>query len=188
VLEVGAGAGELAAALGALGYDVVAIDPAATDAGVLAVALHELDAPAASFDAAVAVVSLHHVSPLAASCDRLGALVRPGGALVVDEFDVERFDARAARWWLEHSEREHEHGSAEMIAGLREHLHPLRLVRQALAPWYALGEPVPGPYLHRWDLPAGLRGAEEELIAAGELPATGARLVGVRRPAASGGA
>jgi SAM-dependent methyltransferase len=186
VLEVGAGAGELAAALRGLGYDVVAIDPAATDSGVLAVALRELDAPAASFDAAVAVVSLHHVSPLGESCARLGALVRPGGALVVDEFDVERFDERAARWWIEQRAAEHEPG--EMIAGLREHLHPVRLLRQALAPWFALGEPVRGPYLHRWDLPPGLRGAEEELIAAGELPATGARLVGVRRPAASGGA
>jgi SAM-dependent methyltransferase len=186
VLEVGAGAGELAAALRALGYDVVAIDPAASDSDVLPVPLVELDAAAGSFDAAVAVVSLHHVDPLGASCHRLGALVRPGGALVVDEFDVERYDERAARWWLEH--HPHEHDPAEMIAGLREHIHPLRLVRAALAPWFALGEPVPGPYLHRWDLPPGLRGAEEELIAAGELPATGARLVGVRRPAASAGA
>jgi SAM-dependent methyltransferase len=186
VLEVGAGDGELAGALRGLGYDVLAIDPASEAAGVLPVALHELSEADASFDAAVAVLSLHHVDPLAESCRRLATLLRPGGPLVIDEFDVERYDERAARWWLEH--HPHEHDPAEMIAGLREHIHPLRLVRAALAPWFALGEPVPGPYLHRWDLPPGLRGAEEELIAAGELPATGARLVGVRRPAASAGA
>ena len=46
---------------------------------------------------------------------------------------------------------------------------------------FALGEPVPGPYLHRWALEAGLRDAEERLIAAGRLPVTGARIVGRRR-------
>jgi hypothetical protein len=41
--------------------------------------------------------------------------------------------------------------------------------------------PVPGPYLHRWNLGAAWRDAEERLIAAGRLPAIGARLVGLRR-------
>ena len=41
--------------------------------------------------------------------------------------------------------------------------------------------PVPGPYLHRWNLETGLRDVEERLIAAGRLPALGARLVGERR-------
>ena len=50
----------------------------------------------------------------------------------------------------------------------------------ALAPWFDVGEPVRGAYLHRWDLDPGLRDAEEALIAAGRLPATGARLVAVR--------
>jgi SAM-dependent methyltransferase len=180
VLEVGAGDGELAAALAAAGYDVLAIDPAADTPAVRAVALHELDEPGASFDAAVAVVSLHHVEPLEESCRRLGELVRPGGALAIDEFDLDRFDERAARWWLGHSG--HGHEPAEVIATLREHLHSLTRLREALGPWFALGEPVRGPYLHRWDVPEGLREPEERLIAAGELPAVGARLVGVRRP------
>src|SRR4029077_18260821 len=65
VLEVGAGHGELAAALREAGYDVVAIDPTAHGApGVEPIPLLDLDAPDASFDAAVAVVSLHHVEPL----------------------------------------------------------------------------------------------------------------------------
>src|SRR4051812_44346975 len=40
VLEIGAGSGELARALTAAGYDVVAIDPGSEDAAVEPVALH----------------------------------------------------------------------------------------------------------------------------------------------------
>jgi SAM-dependent methyltransferase len=184
VLEVGAGHGELAAALADAGYDVTAIDPAGHVPEVERVALHEVEAPAASFAAAVAVVSLHHVEPLTESCRRLGELVRPGGTLVIDEFDVERFDERAARWWLE--QRRERDDPAAIVAHLRDHLHPLRRIRADLAPWFELGEPVPGAYLYRWDVPPDLRGVEEELIARGGLPATGARLVGTRRaPAGS---
>jgi hypothetical protein len=60
----------------------------------------------------------------------------------------------------------------------------VRRIRTELSPWFDVGEPVPGPYLYRWDLPADLRAAEEALIATGELPATGARLIGRRRPPA----
>src|ERR687886_2631078 len=141
VLEVGAGQGELAAALRAAGYDVVAIDPAADGApGVEPVALLDLDAAEGAFHAAVAVLSLHHVKPLVASCERLAELVRPGGRLVIDEFDVDRFDERAARW--EAAQRAaaggHVHGDpADWSADLREHLHPLADIRAALAPAFA---------------------------------------------------
>src|SRR5687768_15935654 len=98
VLEIGAGRGELATLLRDGGYEVTAIDPAAEDdAPVQRAALLDVTG---SFDAAVAVVSLHHVEPLAESCEHLATLVRPAGLLVVDEFDVERFDERAAQWWL----------------------------------------------------------------------------------------
>ncbi|HWM11002.1 MAG TPA: methyltransferase domain-containing protein [Solirubrobacteraceae bacterium] len=182
VLEVGAGRGELAAALAAAGYDIVAIDPAGHVPSVQNVHLHELEAPDASFDAALAVVSLHHVEPLDVSCERLGALVRPGGALVIDELDIERYDERAIAWWIAR------HGSdkspADLLAMLEHHLHPIARIRAALAPWFALGEPVPGPYLYRWELPPGLRAAEEDAIAAGRIPAVGVRLMGRRTPPA----
>jgi SAM-dependent methyltransferase len=182
VLEVGAGDGWLATALD--GYDVLAIDPASEAPHVRRVALVDLDEPDASFDAAVAVVSLHHVEPLEASCEKLAALVRPGGVLVVDEVDFERVDERAARWWLDR--RDDSTHTPEDIARAREHMHPLARVREALAPWFEVGEPVRGPYLHRWDLPPGLREVEEALIASRDLPATGARFVS--RRAASGSA
>ncbi len=184
MLEVGAGSGELAEALAQAGYDVLAIDPASQTPDVRAVPLHELEASADSFDAAVAVVSLHHVEPLEESCRRLGELVRPGGVLVIDEFDVARFDERAARWLIDargESLAEEHRDPKALIAELRHHLHMLVDIRTALDACFAFGEPVRGPYLYRWGLPAGLREPEEELIATGGLPATGARLVGRRR-------
>ena len=177
VLEVGAGDGELAAALAGAGHEVVAIDPASETEAVRRVALHELDE--APFDAAVAVVSLHHIEPLGESFERLGALLRPGGMLVVDEVDFERFDARAARWWLDRSGHP---GEPADVIGAVHHMHRLQLLRKELQQWFELGAPVRGPYLYRWDIPDDVRAEEEARIAAGDLPATGARLVGIRRP------
>jgi SAM-dependent methyltransferase len=185
VLEVGAGQGELATVLREAGYEVVAIDPAADGApGVEPVALLDLIAPDASFDAAVAVVSLHHVEPLAASCDRLAAAVRPGGTLVIDEFDTARFDDRAVRWQMAQRAAAGLHvpdDPAASAAHMREHLHAFDEIRAALADAFDVGEPVRGAYLYRWDLDPSLRDVEERLIADGELPATGARAVGIRR-------
>jgi SAM-dependent methyltransferase len=180
VLEVGAGDGGLAGALAAAGYDVTAIDPAG-EAPVLPVALADLDAPPRAFDAAVAMLSLHHVMPLGASLRRLSEVLRHGARLVVDEIDFERFDERAAAWWLERSDRDHEHEPAGMVAQLREHMHSVAHVRAELAPWFDVGEAVPGAYLYRWEIDPAHRADEEAAIAAGALPAVGARFVAVRR-------
>jgi SAM-dependent methyltransferase len=178
VLEVGAGDGELAVALSAAGYDVTAIDPKGGD-GVLQVALADLDAAPRSFDAAVAMLSLHHVVPLGQSLRRLSEVLRHGARLVVDEFDVDRFDERASAWWLWH--RDDPKDARDHVAEMHEHLHPIDHVREELAPWFDLGEPVPGAYLYRWHIDPALRSEEEELIASGELPAVGTRFVAVRR-------
>jgi len=183
VLEVGAGAGTLARALRQVGYDVLAIDPKSAGDDVRKVALADLDEPPGSFAAAIAVVSLHHVDPLEESCRRLGELVEPGGTLVVDEFDVGAFDVRAAAWWLEQRRALGEtrpETPEELVAEHRNHLHPLDRVVAALAPHFELGPPIRGPWLHRWDLGESLRAVEEEAVARGTLPATGARLVGRR--------
>jgi SAM-dependent methyltransferase len=188
VLEVGAGAGELAAALRSAGYDVVAIDPASINDSVRPVALHELHEPAGSFDAAVAVVSMHHVEPLRRSCRVLADLVRPGGTLVLDEIDVERFDDSAERWWLENRPPPGQHDDHEapvpgaVVAFLRHHCHHLDTMEDALVNWFELGPLDRGPYLYRWELGPEFRRPEEELIAAGRLPAVGVRVVGTRRP------
>lgn len=184
VLEIGAGDGALAAVLAESGYAVVAIDPSPRGEHVRPVALLGVEPADGPFDAAVAVLSLHHVEPLEASCRRLADLVRPGGVLVVDEFDIERLDATAVAWWLGQRAaigREHPADPAAMVAAMQAELHPIRRLREQLARDFVLGEPVRGPYLHRWDLDPGLRDAEELLVAAGRLPAVGARLVGTRR-------
>ena len=183
VLEIGAGDGELAARLGAAGYEVVAIDPAGEGA-VLPVPLLDLDEPHASFDAALAVVSLHHVEPLEPSCRRLAEVVRPGGTLVVDEFDVGLMDEAAARWLLDRwreTGQERDRDPADMVAELRAHLHPLGTLRDELGEWFELGPVARASYLYRWYLGEEFREGEEELIAAGWLPELGARFVGRRR-------
>ena len=184
VLEVGAGVGDLARALRTAGYEVLAIDPAPKSDDVRAVALVDVDEPAGSFAAAVAVVSLHHVDPLEESCRRLGELVEPGGALVLDEFDVGSFDLEAAAWWLEQRRAigEPQPQSAEQLfSERRDHLHPLARILTALEPQFELGPPLRGAWLHNWKLGEAFRAVEEEAIARGDLRATGARLVGLRR-------
>jgi SAM-dependent methyltransferase len=174
VLEIGAGDGTLAEDLRAAGYDVLAIDPAG-GAGVVQIPLLEVEG---AFDAAVAVVSLHHVEPLAESVERLAAVLRRGARLVVDEFDVGRYDERAARWWLGHAD--HDHDPAALVADLRGHLHGVETIVAELARWFEVGEPVRGAYLHRWEIDPALRGEEEQEIAAGAIPATGARFIATR--------
>jgi SAM-dependent methyltransferase len=184
VLEVGAGDGRLGRALRAVGYDVLAIDPRSEIDDVRAVALADLEEPAGSFAAAVAIVSLHHVDPLEESCRRLAELLEPGGSLIVDEFDIGRFDLDAARWWLEQCRAVGEpqpKTAEELVEEHREHLHPLDRILAALEPHFELGHPVRGSWLHRWKLGDALRAVEEEGIALGELRATGARLVCLRR-------
>jgi SAM-dependent methyltransferase len=185
VLEVGAGSGDLARLLTGLGYDVVAIDPAG-EGDVLPIALLDLDAPDASFDVAVAVVSLHHVEPFEPSCAKLADLVRPGGTLVVDEFDVDRFDEPSAAWLLDRwreTGQERDRDPADMVAELRAHLHPLATIRAALGEWFELGPPARASYLYRWYLGEEHRAPEEELIAADVLPELGVRFTGRRRNA-----
>lgn len=183
VLEVGAGSGELAAALSRARYDVTAIDPAA-DPGTVVEQRPLLDVRG-SFDAAVAVVSLHHVEPLQESCDHLATLLSPGGRLVIDEIDTDRHDERAVGWWqsqraaLGYEDQARE--PADIIRELRHHVHSLEQVCAALAPHFDVGAPVRGPYLHRWELRASLREFEVDLIADGLLPAIGARLIATRR-------
>lgn len=65
-----------------------------------------------------------------------------------------------------------------LVVFLRDHVHPH--VCDTLERHFDLGTPVPGSYLHQWNLDPGLRDAEESLIAAGQLPAIGPRMIGKR--------
>jgi len=182
VLEVGAGDGELARALGGLGYEVLAIDPAPSGANVRACALHELDEPPGSFEAAVAVVSLHHVDPLAESLRRLATVLVDGAPVTIDEFDVGALDARAAQWWLDQRRTlggDEQATAEELVEEHRQHLHRVERILDALGANFVFGTPVRGAYLYRWNLGERFRLPEEELIAEGRIPAVGARVVAV---------
>ena len=184
VLEVGAGKGEVAGVLRDAGYAITAIDPAAEPGGIVTPC--SLLETRGSFDVAVAVVSLHHIDPLEESCAHLATLLPAGALLVIDELDIDRYDERAMRWW--HSQRQafglgtegHDHGPLEILDHMREHIHPLEAVCAALRPHFEVGKPVRGPYLHRWELRPSLYEVEVDLIAAGQLPAVGARLIATR--------
>ncbi len=138
VLEVGAGRGELAAALGAAGYRVTAIDPAAEPGSH--VQQRSLIDVEGSFDAAVAVVSLHHVDPLEQSCAHLATLIKPGGPVVIDEIDIERYDERATGWWVgQRLAVGGPHGDDDpvrLLEDLRDHIHPLSDINAALQPLF----------------------------------------------------
>jgi SAM-dependent methyltransferase len=184
VLEVGAGEGELASALTAAAYAVTAIDPDPRGDNVHGVALADLDTDAGAFRAAVAIRSLHHVDPLEPSLRRLAEVLAPGAPLVIDEMDVAAFDRRAADWWLRQKAALGEapaKSAEQLVDEHRAHLHPLQTIVEALAAWFTVGAPVRGPWLYRWDLGPSFRLQEETLIASGELPAMGARIVAVRR-------
>jgi SAM-dependent methyltransferase len=183
VLEIGAGEGELARSLRASGYDVTAIDPKSAVADVVPVALIDLPFPELPFDAAIAVVSLHHVAPLEASVERLACMLHPGAPLLVDEFDAAALDERAAAWWLA---QRHARGGedpetpAELGPKMRAKLHSIELLVNMLSRWFEIGEPQRGTYLYRWHLDESLRPVEEELVARGDLPLTGVRIVARR--------
>ena len=71
VLEVGCGDGRLARELHELGYQVVAIDPAAPTGAIFqAVSLEEFADPG-PFDAVVASRSLHHIHDLPGGLSKL---------------------------------------------------------------------------------------------------------------------
>ncbi len=170
------------------GYEVTAVDPAAEQNSH--VQRRSLLETSGWFDAAVAVVALHHVDPLEESCAHLASLIPSGAPLVIDEIDIERYDERATRWWLGQRRAlgfaEEEHDPVQILEKLRPHVHPLSRIHTALHPYFELGQPVRGPYLHRWELRPELRETEVALIAEGLLPAVGSRQVATRRHEPSG--
>jgi SAM-dependent methyltransferase len=180
VLEVGCGRGELAGALGALGYHVTAIDPALGEMPPVRGVRFEkaviedftADAP---FDAVAFTTSLHHVADLGKALDAAAALLAPRGVLVVDEFDVRAPDELVALWFYELQELLAVAGifDPKRIDGspsqpplerwLASHTHDGRLLHDGPAMIAAIRERFTtveisgGPYLYRY-VAAGARG------------------------------
>jgi SAM-dependent methyltransferase len=181
VLEVGCGTGELALALAAAGYGVVAIDPEAP-AGPLFRRLRLEDfAEPGRYRGVIASLSLHHIHPLEGALDHIGRLLEPDGLLLVREFAVERFlEEPTARWY--HGEllaRELADAAVSFQTWLADRrgvladLHSSQQLRDALAARFSELHFRWTPYLYSWELDEEAGPRESKLIAAGEIQATG---------------
>jgi SAM-dependent methyltransferase len=170
VLEVGCGAGDLAAALAAAGHRVVAID--AHPERVAEASARGVDARQAvfpdfrddAFDAVLFTHSLHHLHDLAGAVARARELLRPSGPLVIEDFTWDELDARSAAWAyayfaarreeLRAPERMWRH-DGDVLATWRKHfiehdLHGAGALRAALAKHFTTESSAAVPYFFRF--------------------------------------
>jgi len=191
VLEVGCGDGALALELASAGYDVLAIDPVAPDGPIFRqVTLEELDDPG-PFDAVVASLSLHHVHDLDAGLDRIAGLLRPGGALVVNEFAWERLDEPTSEWYygqLRALGAARGHSVPPSLDSLREEwaaehegLHGSDALLAALATRFEECALEWEPYLWRYVDGVSTRDLEQTLVDVGVIQPLGYRWAGAAR-------
>ena len=194
VLEVGCGQGELTTALAIAGHDVLGVDPAAPQGeGFRRITLEDLDASEGPFDAVVASHSLHHIRDLDQALDRIVALLRPGGAIVLDEHGWDLADEDTLDWLYHQRRALAADGQGEAPASLEalqdewqaDHLglHGFEALRAAVADRFEerLFEPV--PFLHRLVGGVATEVLEQALIDAGAIRALGFRYAGVSRSA-----
>jgi SAM-dependent methyltransferase len=181
VLEVGCGAGNLARAIDAAGYRVLAIDPDAPEGPIFRrTTLEDLE-ESGSFEATVATYSLHHIDSLDPALERIGSLLQPRGALILEEFGWDRLDHATAKWY---GQQQREPSIESVLAEWRaehEGLHGYEVMRRALDERFDECSFEWRPYLHRCLERDELETPEREAIARDEIQAVGFRYVGVRR-------
>ena len=158
ILEIGCGSGELAAALAADGFQVIAIDSdpecaaQARSRGVDARLMIWPGPLNGRFDAILFTRSLHHVEDLAGSVAAAAEALNPGGRIIVEDFRAEGGSERSARWFEELVRELDASGglsSGTTVAALLDkaapssshdhHLHSSSEIRRALG---SLGEPT----------------------------------------------
>lgn len=176
ILEVGCGAGALARALAADGYDVVAIDPKAPEGAIFRQTTIEALGDEGPFDGAVAALALHHVHDLDVGLDKVRSLLQPGSPLVVREFAWDLVDEPTARW--DYERRGEEGGLAEWRAE-HDDLHGFEALRNALDERFAERLFEWTPYLAEYKGTDAQQAEERRLIEAGELRAVGFVYVGL---------
>ncbi len=194
ILEIGCGpAGNLAYAIAAAGYEILAVDPVAPEGPLFRCIPFEDFAEPGPFDAVVASLSMHHIADLTRTGDAIVGLLAPGGRLILEEWDRERLlDDATARWYF-HQRRAAEaversaadsplperfedwrrawtddHRELHGYGAMRTHL--MAPLREIFFMWR--------PYLYRYDLHPALEPLERALIEEGAIQATGFRWVG----------
>ena len=176
VLEVGCGSGELARAMEADGYDVVAVDPKAPDGAIFRrTTIEELEGEG-QFDAAMASLSLHHVHDLAEALDKVRSLMRPGAPFLVREFAWDVVDEPTARW--DYARRGEPGGLAEWRAE-HDDLHGFEALIDALDGRFSRRSFAWTPYLSEYRPAEGHEAEEVRLIEAGEIRAVGFVYIGL---------
>jgi SAM-dependent methyltransferase len=105
ILEVGCGPGHVGLELAARGFDITGIEADEESAGLarrsgLNVVLTDwLGYKDEAVDAVVFTRSLHHMHSLDAALLHARELLRPGGALLIEDFAFELTDAGTIRWF-----------------------------------------------------------------------------------------
>jgi SAM-dependent methyltransferase len=176
VLEVGCGSGELARALAADGYEVLAIDPRAPDGPIFRRSTLEALRDEGPFDAGLASLALHHVDDLAVALDKVHSLLRRNAPLVIRDFAWDLVDEPTARWDYERLGREG--GLAEWRAE-HQHLHGFDAMRTALEARFRQRSFAWGPYLSQYEPAEGDAREERRLIESGQIRAVGFVYVGL---------
>ena len=179
ILEIGCGSGELARALSAARYEVVAVDPEAPEGEQFRrVSFEDFD-EAGLFDAIVASRSLHHIHDLGTALDKVVQLLGEGGVLLLDEFAWDRMEDATAEWYYTRLNEPAE-GWRERWEEEHDGLHTYDTMRRELDERFRERSFAWLPYLHR-DAKADIEEIEERLlIEEGTIQATGFRYVGER--------
>jgi SAM-dependent methyltransferase len=196
VLEIGCGlAGELAFALAAAGYEVVAVDPVAPEGPLFRRIPFEDFTEPGPFDAVVASLSMHHIVDLPRTAATVAALLVPGGRFILEEWDRDALrDEATARWYFHQRQAaaatvpptEHEplptDFEAWRDAWFAEHpeLHGYAAMRAQLMTPFRERFFTRMPYLYRYGLHPSVEPLERALIEEGAIQATGFRWVGER--------
>ncbi len=139
ILEVGCGAGELAAHLSKLGFRVTAIDSdeesiaSARLLGVDAQVANWPDFSSGSFDAVLFTRSLHHIHPLRGAVETAAGCLQAGGHIIVEDFAYEAADERTLRWFVSASRII---AAAGLLIKSHEFLDEMLATDGSLAAWH----------------------------------------------------
>lgn len=107
IIEVGCGAGHVAAQLSRDGYSVVGIDSdpgavsRARQIGVDAIHACWPNFDCGLVDAVIFTRSLHHLSPLQAAVTKIGKVLKPAGRLLVEDFAFDEAEPSAINWLVD---------------------------------------------------------------------------------------